>query len=264
MFSKLRSIRNGSANQRLLRILTRKMEKLIEPEAAFMLPCFEKGFGRGGSRYSYQKNIPFNIKEKDKVLDIGSGGDPFPRATHLTDSYMDKTTHRAESLVRDGRPFTACNIEWLPYRDKAFDFVFCSHVLEHVPDPARACAEIMRVGKKGYIETPTRTSDIILNFTGLPDHHKWHINKLGNTLIFMEWADEEKKDTKSTHFFQMLHSNYKNPFQDLFYEHRYFFVNMLLWEERFFYFVFDKSGNLLATNRPTPAFSFGPIDAIMP
>lgn len=107
-----------------------------------------------------------------------------------------------ESLVKDDRPFTACNIEWLPYRDKEFDFVYCSHVLEHVPDPAMACAEIMRVGKRGYIETPTRTSDIILNFTGLPDHHKWHINKLGNTLVFMEWVDEEKKDTNCTHFFR--------------------------------------------------------------
>ena len=59
MFSKLRSIRNGSANQRLLRILTRKMEKLIEPEAAFMLPCFEKGFGRGGESLLISKEYSF-------------------------------------------------------------------------------------------------------------------------------------------------------------------------------------------------------------
>jgi SAM-dependent methyltransferase len=228
------------------------MEKLLEPEEAFMLPSFEKGFGRQEDRFSYQKDIPFNIGHNDKVLDIGSGGGPFPLATHLCDHYPGETTHRAEALARDDRPLVVCNIERLPYRDKAFDFVFCSHVLEHVANPAKACQEIMRVGKRGYIETPTRTSDIIFNFTGLPDHHKWHINKLGKTLVFMEWADEEKKNTNCTHFFQMVHSNYKNPFQTLFHEHRPFFVNMLLWEEQFFYFVFDKSGGLLGTNRTTP------------
>ena len=101
------------------------------------------------------KLVDFKIQETDKVLDIGSGGYPFPKATHLADLYESETTHRKEELIKDGRPFVECNIQNLPFVNKEFDFIFCSHVLEHVDDPALACEELMRVGKRGYIETPT-------------------------------------------------------------------------------------------------------------
>src|SRR5690606_30772767 len=45
----------------------------------------------------------------------------------------------------------------LPFRDESFDFVLCTEVLEHVPDPHRAYAEIARVLKPGgraLITTP--------------------------------------------------------------------------------------------------------------
>jgi uncharacterized protein YbaR (Trm112 family) len=45
-------------------------------------------------------------------------------------------------------------VENLPFRDKAFDFVIASHVLEHSLDPERFIAELQRVARAGYIETP--------------------------------------------------------------------------------------------------------------
>lgn len=232
------------------KLFLHELSELIEPEERFLLPSFEKGYGQETDRFSYQKEyVDFNIKDGEKVLDIGSGAYPFPYATHLADLYEGETTHRAEALVRDNRPFQGCDIENLPYKDKEFNFVYCSHVLEHVADPARACEEIMRIGKRGYIETPTRVSDIMLNFTKLKDHHKWHINLLGNTLIFMEWADIERKDTGCNDFFGALHSRYKNPFQSLMHNNRDLFVNMLLWENKFYYYIFDKQGKLIKTNR---------------
>jgi len=105
------------------------------------------------------------------------------------------------------------------------------------------------VGKKGFIETPTRLSDVMLNFIRLENHHRWHINLLGDTLIFMEWTDSERRDTNINEFFKMLHSRYKNPFQDLVHNHRDLFVNMLLWTEQFHYVVFDKHGSLIANNK---------------
>lgn len=223
---------------------------LIEPEERFLIPSFENGFGPETERFSYQKKyIDFPIKDGDKVLDIGSGAYPFPFATHLADLYEGETTHRAEPLARDHRELRICNIEALPYGDKEFEFVYCSHVLEHISDPAKACEEIMRVGKKGYIETPTRTSDIMFNFTGLKNHHRWHIILAKNTLIFCEWADKEQRDTGCTYFFKMFHSKYKNPFQTLVSDNRDLFVNMLLWNDNFFYYIFNKGGNLIATNK---------------
>lgn len=196
-----------------------------------------------------QKYVTFDIRPGEKVLDIGSGGYPFPLATHLADLYEQETTHRMENLVRDARPFTKCDVQNLPFADKEFDFIYCSHLLEHVPDPAKACEELMRVGKRGYIETPTKTSDIMFNFLYLEKHHKWHVNALDNTLVFMEWLPSERKSTGTKYFKRQLFSRWDNPFQRLVMENNHLFNNMFLWKDKFYYYVINKDGKLIATNR---------------
>jgi Methyltransferase domain len=42
-------------------------------------------------------------------------------------------------------------LEALPYLDQSFDLLFCSHVLEHIPDDQRAMHEIWRVLRPGGI-----------------------------------------------------------------------------------------------------------------
>lgn len=246
----LEEIRAVNSPKEVLGVYLNEIAGLIEPEERFLIPSFENGFGPETDRFSYQqKYIDFPIEEGDKVLDIGSGAYPFPLATHLADLFEGETPHRAEPLVRDHRELRVCNIEELPYGDKEFEFVYCSHVLEHVSDPAKACEEIMRVGKRGYIETPTRTSDIMFNFTRLKNHHRWHIIFAQNTLIFIEWTDKEHRDTGCTDFFKMFQSKYKNSFQTLVWDNRDLFVNMLLWNDDFFYYIFDKGGNLIGSNK---------------
>jgi ubiquinone/menaquinone biosynthesis C-methylase UbiE len=39
------------------------------------------------------------------------------------------------------------DLQYLPFRDGTYDFVFASHVLEHIPDDHRAISEIRRVLK---------------------------------------------------------------------------------------------------------------------
>lgn len=41
------------------------------------------------------------------------------------------------------------DITQLPFEDDSYEFVVCSHVLEHIPDDARAFAEVRRVLKPG-------------------------------------------------------------------------------------------------------------------
>lgn len=234
--------------------LSRLSNKIIKGKLSFPFikiraELQEKGKGQEINRYNYQRQcIDFKIKPGDKVLDIGSGHDPFPLATHLADLYEGKTSHRSEKLIRDERPFTKCSIENTPFKDKEFDFVYCSHLLEHVADPARACTELMRIAKRGYIETPTKTSDIMFNFTDLPDHHKWHVQILGNTLIFMEWKEKERRDTGTNYFFKQFHSKTKNPFQDLVHNNRDMFINMFLWQNKFSYLVLNKNGEIISTS----------------
>ena len=246
----LKRVGNAISREERMGIYRDELLGLVEAEERFIIPSFEKGRPPDHDRFhAYQQQyVLFKIQEGEKVLDIGSGGYPFPSATHLADLHLNGTSHRSEPLRKTGLPLQVCDIEKLPYSDKAFDFVYCSHVLEHVADPSRACEEIMRVGRRGYVETPTRLSDIMFNYIRLKNHHLWHVNCVGGTLVFMEWEDRERRDTQVDDFFGMAKSKYKNAFQELFHGHRDLFVNMMLWENHFPYYVFDKEGRLLETN----------------
>ncbi|MCX5964297.1 MAG: class I SAM-dependent methyltransferase [Cyanobacteria bacterium] len=223
---------------------------LINNKLPIRIRFLQKGRGMEYERYHYQiQYVNFDIKKDDKVLDIGSGGHPFPLATHLADFYEGETTHRTEKLIKDDRPFISCTVESTPFTDKEFDFVYCSHVLEHLDDPAKACEELMRIGKRGYIETPAKSSDIMFNFTKIPNHHRWHTQILGQTLIFIEWKDSERRNLGTDYFYEQFHSNWKNPFQELMDNNRDLFVSMLLWEEKFDYIIINKNGEIIQTNK---------------
>lgn len=226
-----------------------KIKSIIKNYLPFQVSFLHRGRGSELDRFSYQnKYVNFDIKEGSKVLDIGSGGYPFPLATHLADLYEGETSHRADKLIRDDRPFTNCNVESTPFADKEFDFVYCSHVLEHLSNPAKACEELMRIGKRGYIETPAKSSDIMFNFTKIHDHHRWHTQVLDQTLVFIEWKDSELRDLGSDYFYNQFNSNWKNPFQELMHNHRDLFVSMLLWEDKFNYIVINKKGKIISSN----------------
>jgi SAM-dependent methyltransferase len=191
--------------------------------------------------------IDFNIGSGERVLDIGSGAYPFIYGTLQVDLYSDDNFHRGgESLVNDARPLVIADLERLPFSDAMFDFAYCSHVLEHVINPGNACKEIMRVAKRGYIETPTRTSDIMFNYTYI---HTWHISIVGKSLVFMPYSEREKKGTNSNVFEKELHSVYQNDFSSLVYSNRDLFCNMMLWENNFDYFVFDQEGRLVDSSK---------------
>ena len=199
-------------------------------------------------RIDYQRRfIQFDISPSEKVLDVGSGGEPFIYATHLCDPNPGKTQHRYNDLKTDNKPFAQVSAESLPYSAKEFDYVYCAHVLEHVGDPAKACDEIMRVGKRGYIETPTRMSDIMSNFTRFPNFHKWHVTRIGNTLIFNEYQVYEQRDMGTDEFYHMVHAIYPNAMQRMFKVNNDLFVNMFLWSGGFNYFVFNKKGELTSS-----------------
>lgn len=133
----------------------------------------------------------FNIKPEDKVLDIGCGARPFVLATHLADMSLHDNSARFDLPVPVGnRPFFECSVEEMPFQDHFFDFVYCTHVLEHVKNPAKACEEIMRVGKRGYIECPRSWVEYVFH----SEDHKWLVDHEKDCLIFREKLDVEKKD----------------------------------------------------------------------
>lgn len=97
----------------------------------------------------YHVNIPRNAL----VLEVGSGGNPYPRSNVLVDAYEETRERHWDTLVHD-RPTVLSFGENLPFKDKVFDYVIAAHVLEHTPHPEKFLSELQRVACAGYIETP--------------------------------------------------------------------------------------------------------------
>ena len=188
-------------------------------------------------RYNlYQKRIyDFNIKPGDKVLDIGSGHLPFPFATHLADiSVTNHNYGRAGAPFKyiDGKPYYEFNVEEIPFGDKEFDFVYCSHVLEHTEFPEKACEEIIRIAKRGYIETPTKSKDLWLN-TAKISNHKWSVDYIKDTLTFTEYSSQDIEGLQNNILMEMHTSpktDREKAFSALIYLKPQMVNTMLLWE----------------------------------
>ncbi len=183
-------------------------------------------------RYVYQsQHIAFDIHSGQTVLDVGSGHDPFPGATVLGDRFLRTEVHRKKELVRDGRPMAVFDVEAMPFPDKSFDFVYCSHVLEHVPHPELACAELARVGRRGYIETPTLGKDVLFSQTA--EMHRWHVVAHEQELHFFECTERQRNGIGSNAWRKAIFAKHHNTFQDLFWDNQDLFNVMFLWDGGF-------------------------------
>lgn len=123
----------------------------------------------------------FSIRPGERVLDVGGGSQPLPRADVVVEPNLEDGAHRGgrEAGV-DGRTVRA-HAEALPFADRSFDFVHCRQVLEHVDDPLAACRELMRVGKRGFLETPRKAYDVLM---GPNPSHQWLVSSVDGALIF--------------------------------------------------------------------------------
>lgn len=122
------------------------------------------------------------------VLDIGGWARCFNRANYVIDAERYETRGWLAPAQGGSRElFTSktwiqrdiCDKEPYPFPDKFFDFVTCSQTLEDVRDPLCVCAEIIRIGKRGYIEVPSRVGESCRGAepgqVGLT-HHRWLID----------------------------------------------------------------------------------------
>jgi len=69
--------------------------------------------------------------------------------------------------------------EDLPFAEGSFDYIIASHVLEHVDKPEKFLGELARVGKRGYIETPSEISELMID----KPYHLWLVNQLDGKLF---------------------------------------------------------------------------------
>ena len=128
-----------------------------------------------------------------KILDLGcSLVNYWPEANHYAD--IDDFTKAFNDL---NLKFTQIKPnEKLPFKDKEFDYVILSHVLEHVPNLLEFVSEIERISKAGYIELPTKLNDNLVCGCDEDDiGHKWwfEFDDDNNQLLYTIKADVLEK-----------------------------------------------------------------------
>lgn len=145
----------------------------------------------------YEPNVArvlASIRDDQIVVDIGGWACPFNRADFIIDAEPYETRgyyrtfgapasqgggverfSRERWIVRD-----LCERAPYPFADKSVDFVICSHTLEDLRDPLWVCAEMMRIGKAGYLEVPSREWESCRGHesprTAGLSHHRWLID----------------------------------------------------------------------------------------
>ena len=125
------------------------------------------------SWYSGLYLLDFGINKDDKIIDIGSGQNPYPPAQVIVDKYADDNSQRIgrDCKVLSHQKLYTCDAAELPFEDNEFDFVFSSHTIEHITRLPEALDEMSRVGKKGFIAVPGNDFHIMTDKREYG--HKW-------------------------------------------------------------------------------------------
>jgi len=155
------------------------------------------------------------------ILDIGCNRDAVMYAQTVAD-----IQDLSEFYKNKDKNFVLIEDKKLPFKDNQFDFIYASHVIEHVDDVAYFISELQRISKKGYIELPSMLEDnIVLSENNIKDH-KWffQFDDVHNILL----AEKKKQliEPFITHgvLFGSLRKNFRSSL-----------VLELLWEDKIDY-----------------------------
>ena len=159
-----------------------------------------------------------NINESDKVLEVGPGGMPHPRSNVLLEKTFASVSEEVGQRGYAPPLNSNKNIVYyeggaFPFKDKEFDYVICSHVLEHVEDVKGFITELQRVAGAGYIEFPTIYYDYLYNF---PEHITFLLNH--NDIIYYMSKEESGLNSflpVNRFFYETLKSGQDQMIQEL-------------------------------------------------
>ena len=158
------------------------------------------------------------LKENNKwkILDLGCGYRAHKNASVIADSQNFSNFYKE-------RKFIQIKEKNLPFKDKEFDFVISSHVIEHVEDFQFFIKELERISPRGYIELPTRLGYNLV-FENMKDHIWWfNFDDINNKLI------ASKKNQLIEPFISVSTAKY---FEEIFRES---LVIELIWEDKIEY-----------------------------
>lgn len=139
-----------------------------EEDNIHFYPAFCLRFRKPKGREARDYALNDTVLTGDHILDVGPGPYPLPQASH----YIDVSQNRLND-IKHGIKICGDIQKRTQFQDKEFDFVFCSHVLEHLDDPQAALKEISRIGKAGVIAVPSAFKEFL--FMDDEEEHKWWI-----------------------------------------------------------------------------------------
>jgi len=187
-----------------------------------------------------------NIIKSDSVLEIGPGASPFWRSDVYLDRNFSKEEEKKQRGVRDqiryNKPIFYYDGKEFPFKNKEFDYIICSHVIEHVEDENIDIffSEMQRVAKKGYIEVPTLFYEYLFNF----HVHKWMINIKDNQIILMNKKYFSFSLVNDV-FYNLLKHGFKNKRSNILNDFKRLFFEGVEWENTLDYKIVKNISELL-------------------
>lgn len=97
------------------------------------------------------------------ILDVGCGNGHFTYYLQRLGAAVGLDFAGAMLAQNPCRPLVQASALYLPFRDKAFDLVFCANLLHHLGNPGAALSEMARVSKRYVVcVEPNRTNPLML------------------------------------------------------------------------------------------------------
>ena len=103
-----------------------------------------------------------------KILDIGCNLDAVEFAQTVAD-----VQNFSKFYEEKNKKFVLIENKNLPFSNNQFDFVYASHVIEHVEDLSFFISELKRISRQGYIELPSILEDNLILSANSSEDHKW-------------------------------------------------------------------------------------------
>ena len=155
------------------------------------------------------------------ILDIGCNIAPVEYAQTVADIQDFSNFYKEKN-----KKFILIQNKILPFKDNEFDFVYASHVIEHVDDVSFFINELKRISKQGYIELPSLLEDNLVLSANSTEDHKWIFKFDDVEKVLLVEKKKELIEPFITHgvLFETLRKNFRSSL-----------VLELLWEDEINY-----------------------------